>query len=323
MVEPMSMNKNLKGCASLAERQKVIFISGWGRSGSTILNKLLGQIEGIFSCGELLYLWDRGLVQQLKCGCGESMFDCETWGPILRKTVGNKDPLSFGREMTRLQKQACGRKATLRLYFNKPSLNLFNENAEFIKTLAKLHDNISQQSGQRIIVDSSKLPSYGYLLEGIDNLDVYVIHLVRDPRAVAYSWQRKRLLQDNSKNKYLVRHNLFESSLQWRILNKITCRLWGNTDRFMRIKYEDFIAEPASTLQSILEFIDERALKVPAINGNEVELKLTHTAAGNPNRMRHGRTVLKADNAWQNSMNPFKRKAVAALSWPMLKEYGY
>lgn len=40
---------------------KVLYIAGWGRSGSTILDNVLGQVEGFFSGGELSYLWERGL----------------------------------------------------------------------------------------------------------------------------------------------------------------------------------------------------------------------------------------------------------------------
>jgi len=34
---------------------KVLYIAGWGRSGSTILDNVLGQLDGCFSTGELNY----------------------------------------------------------------------------------------------------------------------------------------------------------------------------------------------------------------------------------------------------------------------------
>ena len=39
----------------------VLFIAGMGRSGSTILSRLLGQAPGVCYVGELCYLWDQGL----------------------------------------------------------------------------------------------------------------------------------------------------------------------------------------------------------------------------------------------------------------------
>ncbi|MBA3432215.1 MAG: hypothetical protein H0U16_12145, partial [Actinobacteria bacterium] len=49
---------------------KVLFIMGWTRSGSTILDNLLGEVEGFFSTGELHYLWRRGLLEGRLCSCG-------------------------------------------------------------------------------------------------------------------------------------------------------------------------------------------------------------------------------------------------------------
>src|SRR6266542_1121845 len=39
----------------------VLFIGGYSRSGSTLLDLLLGQLPGFFSSGELAYIWSHGL----------------------------------------------------------------------------------------------------------------------------------------------------------------------------------------------------------------------------------------------------------------------
>ena len=62
---------------------KILFISGWGRSGSTLLDRLLGQIEGFHSAGEIRYLWDRGLLDDRPCGCGQPVRRCEVWSQAL------------------------------------------------------------------------------------------------------------------------------------------------------------------------------------------------------------------------------------------------
>ena len=38
---------------------QVLYVGGWGRSGSTLLDLALGQIPGFVSVGELRYLWER------------------------------------------------------------------------------------------------------------------------------------------------------------------------------------------------------------------------------------------------------------------------
>jgi len=42
--------------ASVEPTARVLYIAGWGRSGSTILDNVLGQVDGFFSAGELMFL---------------------------------------------------------------------------------------------------------------------------------------------------------------------------------------------------------------------------------------------------------------------------
>ena len=58
--------------------------------------------------------------------------------------------------------------------------------------LIPLYEAIAEVARARVVVDSSKLPTYAMLLDGIEGVDVRVAHLVRDPRAAAFSWQRKK-----------------------------------------------------------------------------------------------------------------------------------
>ena len=46
----------------------VRYIGGWGRSGSTMLDLMLGQAPGIFSAGEIREIWQSGLVENRPWG---------------------------------------------------------------------------------------------------------------------------------------------------------------------------------------------------------------------------------------------------------------
>lgn len=50
---------------------RVLSIVGYTRSGSTLLDSILGELDGVFSAGELHYLWERGLLEHRTCGCGD------------------------------------------------------------------------------------------------------------------------------------------------------------------------------------------------------------------------------------------------------------
>jgi len=70
-------------CGNTNNKIKVLYITGWGRSGSTILDNIMGQIDGFFSVGELRYIWDRNLIENRLCGCGVPLEECPIWSQIL------------------------------------------------------------------------------------------------------------------------------------------------------------------------------------------------------------------------------------------------
>jgi hypothetical protein len=70
---------------------KVLFLGGHGRSGSTILDRLLGQLPGFFSIGELRNVWQRSLLEDQLCGCGEPFSRCGFWRAVVDRALGDVD----------------------------------------------------------------------------------------------------------------------------------------------------------------------------------------------------------------------------------------
>ena len=62
--------------ASKQSKVKILYIGSAGRSGSTLLDLMLGQGDGMFSTGEVRYLWDRGYLANELCGCGDPFRRC-------------------------------------------------------------------------------------------------------------------------------------------------------------------------------------------------------------------------------------------------------
>ncbi len=71
------------------QRVKVLYILGAGRSGSTLLSNILGQLDGFQSVGELFYLWENGLLKGGLCGCGEPVLQCPFWSEVLSQSLGS------------------------------------------------------------------------------------------------------------------------------------------------------------------------------------------------------------------------------------------
>jgi hypothetical protein len=57
---------------------------------------------------------------------------------------------------------------------------------DYLVGLEKLYQGIRAYTGSKVIIDSSKSLLYGYLLGMLPTIDLYVLHIVRDPRGVAY-----------------------------------------------------------------------------------------------------------------------------------------
>ena len=73
----------------------VLFIAGWGRSGSTLLDRMLGQVPGVFSAGELRDIWERGVREDRLCGCGQPFRECAVWRKVGEVAFGGWDALDL------------------------------------------------------------------------------------------------------------------------------------------------------------------------------------------------------------------------------------
>jgi hypothetical protein len=70
---------------------KVLYIAGEGRSGSTILGRIIGNLNGFVSTGELRLIWQHGLIQNIRCGCGVPFRECPWWTAVLAAAFGGTD----------------------------------------------------------------------------------------------------------------------------------------------------------------------------------------------------------------------------------------
>ena len=57
--------------------------------------------------------------------------------------------------------------------------------------LTAVYRGIQDVTSAELIVDTSKPPSFGYVLQHLEGIDLRIVHVVRDPRGVAYSWGRR------------------------------------------------------------------------------------------------------------------------------------
>ena len=75
---------------------RVLYFAGSGRSGTTVMNTILGQVPGCFAAGELRYLWHRGVVEDHRCACGEPFHSCPVWSQVMASAFGGNPPDAAG-----------------------------------------------------------------------------------------------------------------------------------------------------------------------------------------------------------------------------------
>jgi len=318
----------LEGSASGApetEHLKVLFLLGKGRAGGTLLNNVLGQLEGFTAPGELPRLWTWGLTEGWLCGCGRPVTSCPFWRPIVDLVLSACGGIS-ARDVTEWQSEVLTWPKVPRLLRTSagppeewPAL------ASYVRVMATLYRAISQVTGARVIVESTRWPTAPTILGLVPGTDVRVLHLVRDPRAVIYSWKRRKTLADRPGSPEMQRFGATYTMASWwtrSFLAELVSRRCG-PERAMLLRYEDFVADPRNSLERILSFVDEPIQDIAFVSDGFVHLDVTHTVGGNPDRLRSGRVPLRLDDAWVQRQGPVDRLIGTVLATPYLRRYGY
>jgi len=300
-------------------RVKVLYIAGWGRSGTTIVDNILGAYDGVFSAGELYYLWARGLIERRQCGCGETLVACPVWRDVL--SIAYRDAPPAPREFYDLQRRTIRVRGTRRLSRG----NLRPDALRYRDEVARIYAALGTVTGADVIVDSSKTPAGAAVLTQCADVEPYLLHMIRDPRAVAHSWSRPTRQPDLAVPRDMPRHGAATSTTTWVAWNLLVEDLARNgyAGRSHRLRYEDFVADPQACMTDVLELVDVPATGSPFVDRSSVQLAANHTVGGNPGRFRTGTIAITPDNRWHSEQSRGRRTVSTAIALPLLRRYGY
>jgi hypothetical protein len=302
----------------------VLYIGGMGRSGSTLLQAMLGQLPGYVAAGEVRYLWERGLVDDVLCSCGRRFSACPFWLAVGERafngwdTVDANDVLALQTRVDR-HRYLPGIVGPVRTHRFDGDLRRYGS------MLARLVSAIAAEAGARVVVDSTKDPPHAFLLRSALGRNLRIVHLVRDSRGVAYSWTRTvRRPEVQDHEAYMETVAPATMALKWIDYNALfhALRLLGCSTAFLR--YEDMVDAPIEALQKVarLTGIPLPDAQLPGADGR-IELRPEHTLSGNPLRFGTGFLTIQADERWRHEMPARDRRTVLALTAPLLAAYGY
>jgi hypothetical protein len=297
---------------------RVLFLGGSGRSGTTLLARVIGQIPGFWTGGEIREIWRERTGQNRLCGCGQPFHECPFWHRVGEVAFGGWEDIE--RSTVESMVNALDWAGAFGSMLRPGRAHLIS--AELAAILRRLYVAIGEVADGAVIVDTSKGPPYGVALSGVPDLEFRALHVVRDSRGVANSWL-KEIEQPHAAGGVLRGHKLAAvASVRW-LVHNAEMEFLGQRVPMARVIYEQFAADPRDETVRMLHAVgfpiepdDLRFLE-----DDTVQLNVDHTVAGNPNRHETGAIRVRVDSAWER-LSPLQRLQVTAMTWPMLLRYG-
>jgi hypothetical protein len=262
---------------------KLVYIGGYGHSGSTLLEYLLAASPKVVACGEVAsVLRERG--RKGKCTCGRQVTLCPVWGSLLASTE-TLDGMTHERLARALVAQDGGAHA--------------------------------------LLVDSSKTAwrsaAVPFRLASELGQDFRLVHLVRDPRAVSWSAVKK---SGRRGTRPLMPLRSASAALGWWIAN-LACERFGRLypDRYLRLRYEDLACSPAGAMRDLFaKLVPQSEWPAEGIGANDNRHQLYGNRMRSASLSL---AEVKEDTGWRRDMPDVYRSLVSALTAPLRRRYGY
>lgn len=293
-----------------------------------MIEKMLNELPETFAVGETVHLWERGVRDDQLCGCSLPFHSCEHWGPVGQKAFGGWDQLPIDDVIG--MRWSVDRSRRLPQMFaahrsSKPTADQQEYLDYIVPVLVEAGRQAQSDTGTDVVLlDSSKHLSAAALYSLDPRLDVRVLHVVRDPRGVAFSWT-KQVARPEADGELMPTYDPKRTAARWVTDNlgfKALSKLGVPT---LVVRYEDFMVDPSGQMHAIAGFA---GLQTPADLGFLVGDKASlvapmHSVAGNPMRFGAAEIELRLDDAWRQDLNAKARRTVTLMTAPVLGLFGY
>lgn len=279
---------------------------------------LLSQNDDAQNIGQIRDL-PMAMEKQAPCSCRRSVPDCNFWGPVraqLEARHGAEAMVALNEASEAFRKDA---NADPR--WEDPAVReaLVRDHSTFLAMFQDLYAAAADKAGGRLLVDSSKSVDLCLALSLIPEIELHVLNLVRDPRAVAVSWakvlKRPGVLRGRTRN-WAGRQRRLQ------LIRDL------NPDRFMLLRYEDLTAAPRQYVQKIqswagLEsttpfFTDDHSARISWAREH-----LFPPANASVLRQRKTEISIRTADSWTDPKNADLHAMAEELTFPFAETYGY
>ncbi|MGK7952408.1 MAG: sulfotransferase [Xenococcaceae cyanobacterium] len=312
------------------EKINLIYIASTGRSGSTILDNLLGAHSQILTTGEI-QIWPHEILQRgfQKCGCGKSIPDC----PFRTKMSQKINPLEQSEpKINFFREKHTGGKTLRWQYLSEFMTKRDIGNHQLIETYGKnnyklfqsLLETSEEVTGVRPewIVDASKDPYRLLWLIKSGMFNIKVLHIIKDPRAFIYSMIRGFLAHPDKYSHLELTKLTVAKSLSWIVQNYLISKIAQNhilPEDYLFIPYEEFASQPNNILKKITTIIECDFEEEVINNFRQQEI---HTIAGN-RLARSDNRPIQLDQKWKTLLPNYYRQLTEIITGISKSSYGY
>jgi Sulfotransferase family len=308
---------------------KVLSVVGAGRSGTTVLASVLAEYDGFASAGELRWLWQRGLREGRPCACGKTPDDCDVWSEVAVRSLGTPGPTRTAKVERIVKAQRELLRMDNRIRAIRSVGNPGDSASAQLQTVRDASEAACRAfaavSDARVVIDTSKRALDAAMLTSHDDIEQYVLHVVRDPRAVVHSWRNAKSFSVDGETHTMGTRRLGGTVRRWWWSSLAAEMLQRQVpaSRWLRIRYEDFAQRPEAVIGEVLTLLGEAPDRSPFQDGHTVMLHPNHMVAGNPSRFSLGPVPIRTDDRWRAQMPPREQRAIAFATRPLMSRYGY
>ena len=202
--------------------------------------------------GEVTYIWEKGVLRNESCSCGEPFLECPFWSQVVQDAVGKvseKDALQF---------DATFRKARGRLISVATATGHFHHPEPlFAELVTALYSSAAKIGQGRPILDSSKAPAFAAAVREVGVGKFGGLHVFRDACGNVQSLKtakKRPHATDPEDAEIHPSRSILHAIARWSILNRQARQLVKSLkDDCATIFYEQFCRAPGESLAALEE----------------------------------------------------------------------
>ena len=304
-------------------RIRYVCMPGSPYTGSTLLGSILNRHPACASIGAATGLSRIVELPSYRCSCGKLFTECEFWSYIADRTAALGHPVhvyqtGFWNTHLRVSRNRLLNVVLVRslasTWLNQARDAVVGRVSGISEAVSDMGWNtwalaaaILEKTGKTVFVDTARDHQRPKYLATHPQLDVKVIHLIRDPRGTSASMMKNMGL------------DVAVAARRWKWYNIEADRVrrYLPPESWMTLRYEDLCADPPGTMDRISDFMGVPRAPIP-LGPAEQEQHII----GNPMRLK-ALGEIREDRSWQERLSPTDLGVIASIVGPTSHRFAY